>query len=71
MEQEEPITVLHHFKTIVHEANRTISEVMAFPSTSRNLADAEQGICDLTVACLRKPTIQRAQSEDKPVPARA
>ena len=68
IEQKTPITALHHIEAESNEADRAIPQIMALPDPAANVANGEQTICDLAVACVFKLSVEGTKPKDQPVP---
>ena len=69
MEQQTPIAAPHHTEAEAHEADRAITQVVAFPTALGHAGIAEQHAGDFAVARVLKPSVEGAQGEDEPVSA--
>lgn len=69
MEQQTPIVAPHHAKPEADEADRTIPQIMAFPTALEDTVGAEEGLRDLAVGCLLVMSVERAQGKDELVSA--
>lgn len=69
MEQHTPIVAPHHAEPEADEPDRTIPQIMAFPTALGDTVGAEEGFRDLAVGCRLVMSVERAQGEDELVSA--
>jgi hypothetical protein len=69
MEQQTPIATRYHVVAIPDKADSAIPQIVAFPTPSGNIADAEQAVGDLAVGCALDPPVDGTQGEDEAVSA--
>ena len=69
MEQQTPIAAPHQGEPEAREADRAITQVVAFPAALGQVASAEKDTRDFAVARVFEPSVKGAQSEDEAVAA--
>src|SRR4029453_6467255 len=70
MQEQSSIAAVHHCNTETHEAGRAIAELVRDPSPLRNSFGTEQHCSNFAMGRAIEASIEGAQGENKPVPAR-
>ena len=69
MEQQTPIAAPHQGEPEAREADRAITQVVAFPAALGQVASAEKDARDFAVGRVIETCVKRTQSEDEAVAA--
>ena len=70
VEQKKTIAALRHVDAEPDEADGAVAQIVTLPAALGDAGDAEQRAGNLAIARIAEPAVERAQGEDKPVPAR-
>lgn len=66
--QEIEIFALHQFHPGAHEPDSAVTQVVRLPTRAeRNAGASEKPLCNLTIACGSRATIESAKSKNKPL----
>jgi len=69
MQQQPEIAAFHQAEAVPDQADRAIAKIVRLPGAAREAAKGEEDFCDLAVACLIEPTVERTQGEQESISA--
>jgi len=67
IEEQSPIAGSHHAESEAHQANRPITQIVAFPPALGHVVETEENASDFAVACSILPSVKGAKGKEETV----